>query len=82
MGDREAEILTAIKEHLDGRGVEGEIVPGADLVADVGLDSLDVVELGLGLEERFGVDMPESDMEDVKTVGDIVEIVEKKLASR
>jgi acyl carrier protein len=80
MADRE-EILTGIREHLQGRGVEGEVTLEADLMKDLGMDSLDAVELGLGLEERFGIEMPESDMENLTTVSDVVDLVEKKLVS-
>jgi acyl carrier protein len=49
-------------------------------VRDLGLDSLDTVEVTMGLEERFGVEIPDTELEDVATVSDAVGLVEKKMA--
>jgi acyl carrier protein len=45
------------------------------LVADLGLDSLDQVELIMGLEETFGFDIPDEDTDKIKTVADIIDYV-------
>lgn len=75
------EIFEAIKEHLVGRGVEADKVnPTADLQGDLGLDSLDTVEMTVGLEERFEIEIPDSELEGVQTVNDAVELIEKKAA--
>jgi acyl carrier protein len=77
--DRRTEILQVIVSHLQGRGIQTEGVDEAtDLVDELGLDSLDTVELTLGLEEAFGVEIPDSDLEDVRTVGDVIDLIEKK----
>jgi acyl carrier protein len=79
MASRE-EIFTAVKAQLVERGVEQDgIAMESDLMGDLNLDSLDTVELALALEEQYGVEIPEADMEDVSTVGDVVELIEKKL---
>lgn len=76
-----AEIFEVIKEHLVGRGIDGAAVaPEADLANDVGLDSLDVTELTLGLEERFSIEIPDEDLEGLRTVNDAVDLVEQKVA--
>jgi acyl carrier protein len=44
--------------------------------ADLGADSLDIVELIMALEEEFGVEIPDEDAEKIKTVGDAVKYIE------
>ena len=51
------------------------LVPEANLLDDLGADSLDVVELVMALEEEFGIEVPDEDVENIRTVGDIVEYV-------
>lgn len=75
----DAEVIEAIRNHLEGRGVDASSISAdADLMSDLGLDSLDAVELALGLEERFEIEIPEEDMEGVETVKGVIEIVQKK----
>jgi acyl carrier protein len=75
------EVLEAIKDHLGQRGIEaGDVSEQSHLVNDLGLDSLDTVELTLGLEERFGIEIPDNELEGVATVGDAVTLIEKKLS--
>jgi len=49
----------------------------SDVVKDLGADSLDVVELLISIEDDCGVSIPEDDVVNVKTVGDIVTMIEK-----
>jgi acyl carrier protein len=49
-------------------------------VDDLNLDSLDIVELMMKMEDEFGVEIPEEDAEGLKTVQDIVTYLEKKQA--
>ena len=49
------------------------------LVEDLGADSLDVVDLVMSLEDEFEIEIPDSDIEGVKTVGDIIGFVEGAL---
>ncbi|HEX2296025.1 MAG TPA: phosphopantetheine-binding protein [Actinomycetota bacterium] len=77
----EGDVLAAIREHLGGRGLdEARVVPEADLLKDLDLDSLDTMELTLGLEERFGIEIPDAELEGLVTVSDAVGLVERKLA--
>lgn len=48
------------------------------LVDDLNLDSLDIVELMMKMEDDFGMEIPEEDAEGLKTVKDIVEYLKKK----
>lgn len=62
----------------DQLGIEVEkITPESEVVKDLGADSLDVVELMMALEDEYGVTLPEGEVENVKTVQDIVEMVSK-----
>jgi acyl carrier protein len=56
-----------------------KIVPEASFADDLDADSLDLVELVMALEERFGIDVPEPELEGVKTVGQAYELVTSKL---
>ena len=54
------------------------ILDSAQLVEDLGVTSLDRFELLMGLEEEFGIEIDEHDMEGVKTVADVVRCIERK----
>ncbi len=82
MAEDAGTILQAIKDHLGSRGLEAnKIEPGAELLGVLDLDSLDTVELSLGLEERFGIEIPDEDLEGLVTVADAVRLIESKLAA-
>ena len=51
------------------------LVPEANLLDDLGADSLDVVELVMALEEEFNIEVPDEDVEGIRTIGDIVQYV-------
>ena len=76
------EVLEAIRQHLSGRGIEAERVkPDAHLAADLDLDSLDTVELTLGLEQHFNIEIPDSDLENVALVSDAIDVIAPKLGA-
>ncbi len=56
------------------------VVESARFAEDLDADSLDLVELVMGLEERFDVAIPEQDLEGVVTVGQAVDLVLAKAA--
>ena len=56
---------------------EREITPEKNLFNDLGADSLDVVELLMILEHEFNVKFSEDDTANVKTVGDLYNMIEK-----
>jgi acyl carrier protein len=49
---------------------------------DLDADSLDLVELVMGLEERFDISVPEEDLDGVNTVGQAVDLVMAKVAGK
>lgn len=58
----------------------GQVVESARFKEDLDADSLDLVELVMGLEERFDIQVPEEDLEGVTTIGHAVDLVLSKLA--
>lgn len=54
------------------------ITEGSSITDDLGADSLDVVDLVMALEDEFGVEIPEDEVENIKTVGDIIKYIEDK----
>ena len=59
-------------------GISADIItPASEVVQDLGADSLDVVELMMALEDEYGVTLPEGEVENLKTVQDIVSMLEK-----
>ncbi|WP_181324464.1 acyl carrier protein [Helicobacter pylori] len=58
-----------------------QVTPEAEFVKDLGADSLDVVELIMALEEKFGIEIPDEQAEKIVNVGDVVKYIEdNKLA--
>jgi len=54
-----------------------DITPDKRIKEDLGADSLDVVELIMGIEEQFGVAVPDEAAEQIKTVADLIKYVDK-----
>lgn len=55
---------------------EENITPETRFVEDLKADSLDLVELVMDLEDRYGVEIPDEQLAEVKTVGQIMELIE------
>ena len=53
------------------------IKPEQEVVKDLGADSLDVVELMMALEDEYGITLPEGEVESLKAVQDIVDMLNK-----
>jgi acyl carrier protein len=75
------EVLAAVADSLNLTAAD--ISPGQALEADLGIDSLGMIQIGVALEHSLGFRAP--DIEDalaVETVADLVELVRAQLASR
>jgi acyl carrier protein len=59
-----------------------KVTDSAHFVDDLGADSLDIVELVMAFEEKFGIEIPDEDSQQLTTVGKAVEYLEKKLAEK
>ncbi|MCA9686012.1 MAG: acyl carrier protein [Myxococcales bacterium] len=68
-----SQIKSIIAEQLDVP--EGDISPEKSFTDDLGADSLAIVELVLALEERFGIKIPDDQVDNIKTVGDAVDYI-------
>ncbi len=55
----------------------GEVKEESKFVEDLGADSLDVVELVMALEEKFGIEIPDEEAEKIATVADAVKFIEE-----
>ena len=77
MSDIDARVKKIVAEQL---GVaEADIKNESSFVDDLGADSLDTVELVMALEEEFGVEVPEEELKDIRTVGQAFDLVVSKL---
>ena len=73
-------VVDLVKELISkqlGKPIE-EITDDKEIVKDLGADSLDVVEMLMSLESEFDITIPEEDAVNVKSVGDIVKLIESK----
>lgn len=61
---------------MDRCGIpEEKFRPGATLLGDLELDSLDAVELAMALEDKFNIKVTDEDMMPVRTVRDVVDLI-------
>jgi acyl carrier protein len=63
-----------IVDQLDA--AEEDVTAEASIIDDLGADSLDVVDLIGSVEDEFDVEIPDEEVEKIKTVGDIVSYIE------
>ena len=68
-------IKTILSEQFDVE--EDNITTETTLQDDLGADSLDVVDLVMSLEEEFECEIPDDEIENIKTVGDVVKYIEE-----
>lgn len=75
------EVQNKLKEIVMDRlnAEEDQIKPEASFVEDLGADSLDIVELIMGIEEEFDIEIPDEDAEKLTTVGEAMAYVKTKL---
>ena len=59
---------------------EEQVNEDSEVIDDLGADSLDIVDLVMTLEEEFDTEIPDEDIENLKTVGDIVKYIEERVA--
>ena len=76
------EIFTFLKSKLkdDYQGIDVEEIKLTDnLIGDIGLDSLDTVELVVDAEQLYGMQIPDEEMYEVKTIGEFVDVIHKSI---
>jgi acyl carrier protein len=78
--------VSTVFERLQGLvaeqlGVEpDQVVREAEFVQDLNADSLDMVELVMSLEEEFGIEISDEEVENIRTVGDAVDYIDENTA--
>jgi acyl carrier protein len=55
----------------------GDVTPDKTFIDDLDVDSLSMVEIATAAEDQFGVQIPDEDLKDLRTVGDAVNYIEK-----
>ncbi len=50
-----------------------------NLIEDLEVDSLDVVEMMMSIEDEFDVEIPETEIENLKTIGDVVDYIQNNM---
>ena len=70
-------VIATLAVHLNAS--EQRVTEDAELFDDLGADSLDVVELTLQFEEMFKVEITDDDLEQTKTVGQVIDLIDKKV---
>jgi acyl carrier protein len=53
------------------------VTPAANFVDDLDIDSLSMVEIAVAAQDKFGVEIPDEQLKDLKTVQDVVNFVSK-----
>jgi len=77
ISDTEKEVRDLIAEKL---AVDRDsVVPKAELISDLGADSLDLVELQMALEDEFALEIFDDAVEKFKTVKNVVDYIESKV---
>ena len=71
-----AELVGVLRHHV-GEGTE--ITEQSRLVADLGIDSLAVMELVADLEDKFGITIPDEGLREIESVGDVVAAITSKI---
>ena len=77
-------VHTLVREHLQETGGDVDaaaiLTDDTNLIDALGFDSLDVVEYVMACEDTFDLEVPDEDMENIKTVGAVVDLLVSKLS--
>jgi acyl carrier protein len=79
MPTTEKEILAGLGEIIDEiAGVPAdEVTPDKSFVDDLDIDSLSMVEIAVAAQDKFGVEIPDDQLKNLKTVQDVVNFVQR-----
>jgi acyl carrier protein len=69
-------LIEIIEEQLNVEGME--ITENTSFKDDLEADSLDLFELAMAIEEAFGVEIPSEELENITTVGSVIEYLKSK----
>jgi acyl carrier protein len=84
MAMTQEEILAGLSEIIDEiAGVPAdEVTPDKTFVDDLDIDSLSMVEIAVAAQDKFGVEIPDDQLKDLKTVQDVVDYVGRASVSQ
>jgi acyl carrier protein len=73
------EIIAGIAEIIEEvTGIEpSEVTPEKSFVDDLDIDSLSMVEIAVAAQDKFGVDIPDGELKNLKTVQDVIDYVRR-----
>ena len=82
MAVNEQEILAGLAEIIDEiAGVPADqVTPDKSFVDDLDIDSLSMVEIAVAAQDKFGVEIPDDQLKDLKTVQDVITYVHKNVS--
>ncbi len=72
----EERVVKLVMEQLDV--TKEECVPEASFIDDLGADSLDLVELIMEMEEAFGIEIADEELEKIRTIKDVIDFLKSK----
>lgn len=70
-------IKALLADQLDAE--EEDMTMDTNIAKDLGADSLDVVELLMSIEDEFEVEIPDEEIENIKTIGDLTEYIQNRI---
>ena len=79
MATTQEEIIAGIAEIIEEvTGIEpSEVTPEKSFVDDLDIDSLSMVEIAVAAQDKFGVDIPDDELKNLKTVQDVIDYVRR-----
>ncbi len=78
MADIESQVKQILRESLDV--TDDQLMPNADLFQDLGADSLDATQITMELEETFGIEIPDDDVQKIRTVQQLIDYVRSRVS--
>jgi acyl carrier protein len=83
MAMTDQEILTGLAEIIDEvAGVpDDQVTAEKTFVDDLDIDSLSMVEIAVAAQDKFGVEIPDDQLKDLKTVQDVIDYVQRSTVS-
>jgi len=76
----EERVIELVCEHLNV--TKEQVTRQTSFQEDIGADSLDLVELIMGLEEEFEITIPDDQADKIKTVGEAIDYIEREQAKK
>jgi acyl carrier protein len=70
-------IFELASEHSHGKIPADQVTREHHFINDLEYDSLEIVEFGMDVEDEFELSVPDEDLQQFKTVGDVIDYVEK-----